>query len=258
MLKLFILMIGLNSNQAIKLKSVRMSNVKTPGMVLLKSSFNDLCQDYYMKNLDDIKTYNLFLQNSMSAIITILEKKVDIGVVKYNLKLEATYIIPGTEKFENRAFKTIARAIYKETCINDKLDEDFKKLLEEQEHYEGLGSGYTLDKIDGLLLSINKYSPIGGSSYIELPEEINKRKATINVQNYNDNMCFKYSILSKFVHVHPYRLSSHYDKLNDKYNFSVVTYPVLLKDVKIFEKHNPGVSINIYGIKKSIKTMKTM
>lgn len=43
------------------------------------------------------------------------------------------------------------------------MEEDFKKLLEEQEQYEGLGSGYTLYKIDGILLSINKYNPIGVS-----------------------------------------------------------------------------------------------
>lgn len=198
-------MLGLNYNYAKRLKTIRMNHVKTSGIVLIKSTFNGLCEDYFMKNLDDIKTYNLFLKQSMPEIIDILQKKVDIGVVKFNLKLESTYIIPDTDKIENRAFKTTARAIFMETCLTEVLEEDFKKLLEEQEQYEGLGSGYTLDKIDGLLLSINKFNPIGGSTYIELPDEINKRKATINVQNFEDDKCFKYSILSKFVDVNPNR-----------------------------------------------------
>lgn len=32
----------------------------------------------------------------------------------------------------------------------------------------------------------------------------------------------------------------------------------MLKDVKIFEKRNPGVSVNVYGLKKGTKTMKNI
>lgn len=73
-----------------------MNEVKTLGMVLTKSAFNGICEDYFLKNLDDINTYSLFLKHSMPEIINILQKKVDICTAKFNLKHESTYIIPET------------------------------------------------------------------------------------------------------------------------------------------------------------------
>lgn len=82
------------------------------------------------------------------------------------MKLETTCIIPEKSIVENRAFKTSAREIYLETCLDEILEEDFLKMLEKQEQYNSVGSGYILDKIDRLLLSVNKFTPLGGSSYI--------------------------------------------------------------------------------------------
>lgn len=70
-----------------------------------------------------------------------------------------TYIIPETPIIKNRAFKTSARPIYLDTCLDKILKEGFLKMLEEQEQYDNVGSCYTLDKIDGLLLSVNKFRP---------------------------------------------------------------------------------------------------
>ena len=39
-----------------------------------------------------------------------------------------------------------------------------------------------------------KFNQLGGSSYIELPEWIKKKRACINIEN-KDNRCFLYSIL---------------------------------------------------------------
>lgn len=40
------------------------------------------------------------------------------------------------------------------------------------------------------------------------------------------------------------------------FNFSNLSFPVPLKDVHIFEKNNPGVSVNIFSFKKGEKTFK--
>lgn len=87
-----------------------------------------------------------------------------------------------------------------------------------------------------------------------MPEEIQNKKATINVRNESDKKCFKYSILEKYIKSNSHRLSKEYDGLNDKYNFSNLT--VLLKDVNIFKRQNRGVSINVYGFQISIQTIK--
>jgi len=89
------------------------------------------------------------------------------GPIKFGLKLEATYGIPNNSIEENRTFKTNARELYQESDIHLLLKEEFQKLLLEEEEYAGKGSGYTLLSIDGILINVNKFKPIGGSFYIK-------------------------------------------------------------------------------------------
>ena len=56
------------------------------------------------------------------------------------------------------------------------------------------GSGYVVDNIFMHSLKINKYSPLSAKSFIPLMPEIANRKATINIQNKNDNKCFMYCL----------------------------------------------------------------
>jgi hypothetical protein len=98
----------------------------------------------------------------------------------------------------NRAFKTSARAIFNDTYIEEIIDKMFVKISTEEDEYQGKGSGFTLEMIDGLLLDVYTYTPMGGSSYIELPKDIIAKKAMINPHN-TDYQCFKWVILSKHV-----------------------------------------------------------
>lgn len=54
--------------------------------------------------------------------------------------------------------------------------------------------------------------------------------------NTNDNKCFQYSILSKFIIIHPQRLSLQNDALAKKYDFSDITFPVLLQNILNLKK----------------------
>ena len=45
-------------------------------------------------------------------------------------------------------------------------------------------------------ISISKYNPLAGTSYIKLPKTLeHPRKGLINIQNIDDNKCFKWSIV---------------------------------------------------------------
>lgn len=94
-----------------------------------------------------------------------------------------SYIIPNTNIIANKAFKTISRPLLLENDINSMLNNDFAK---EEEEMLLKGSSFSLNKIDSILVNINKYTLIGGSSYISLPKIIEDRKATINI-HYHDN-----------------------------------------------------------------------
>ena len=54
----------------------------------------------------------------------------------------------------------------------------------------GKGSGYIINSVIDHNVSISKYNPLYGSSYIQLPKELDHpRKGFINIQNIGDNEC---------------------------------------------------------------------
>lgn len=237
-----------NSSIADRNKSMRMTTTK-PGFNKYKTIFNGLCTFYFKKNLNRINNYDTFLEESRSQIINLLKNHVQEGPVKYCIKLESTFIIPNTEKIENRAFKTSSRTLVLADDINELLQLDYDKLKNEEQEMALKGSSFSLDSIDGIMLNVNKYRPLGGASYIPLPTFIENKKATINVQN-SDNKCFQYSILSKFIKSsNPHRPSKEYEELENKYNFTQMDFPVKLQDIKKFENINKNVSINVYTVK---------
>lgn len=108
------------------------------------------------------------------------------------------------------------------------------------------GSGFSLTRIEELLVQVNEFQPIAGSSYIDLPTILKKKNAIINVRNY-DYQCFKYAILSA---LHPAKSNpcrvSHYTPFSNELRFDGMKFPVQMKDVAKFESLNPSISINVY------------
>ena len=71
--------------------------------------------------------------------------------------------------------------------------------------YSGKGSGWIIDSVIDHNISISKYNPLAGSSYIKLSKELDHpRKGLINIQNTDNNECFKWCL---FRHLNP---SDHY------------------------------------------------
>jgi hypothetical protein len=106
--------------------------------------------------------------------------------------------------------------------------------------------------IHGLELRINRYRPLRGSTFIELPSLSKNRKAVINVKN-NDEFCFMYAILAKYVAMHPERISNYRSgqalkpEFESLYDWNCVEYPVDISHIIKFEKSN-RISINVFGL----------
>ena len=70
------------------------------------------------------------------------------------------------------------------------LDQSFQEILYRIDNWINQGSGWIVESMDGFYLNVSSYSPLIGSTYIELPDELkNSRKGLINIQN-DDNKCF--------------------------------------------------------------------
>jgi len=176
--------------------------------------------------------------------------------IKFNLKLESNYNRPNVENSsENRAFKTSAREIYEASNFEAIVDESFTKLLAEEETYCSRGSGFTLQSIDSLLLGVYKYTPMSGSSYIELPKSVADKRAIINPEN-NDQQCFKWAILAKHVTgENKFRISKNYTDHEDL-SFEDISFPTSLRDILKFEKNYLNVSVNVYELENKLQPPK--
>ncbi|CAI6359127.1 unnamed protein product [Macrosiphum euphorbiae] len=96
-----------------------------------------------------------------------------------------------------------------------------------------------------------------GSSYIELPAYIDRKRGTINPQN-NDQQCFKWAILARHVvdnlsDKYKYCVGKNYTQHEAKYNFDDISFPTPLSDISKFEKNNPNVTVNVYGLDKKFQ-----
>lgn len=138
------------------------------------------------------------MEISRKLIQDLLFNNVQDSPIKYCSKTEATNIISNTNISENKTVKKMCRPLFLKNYINIMLDDDFAEVLQEEEEMLLKVSRFSLYKIDGILVNINKYKLIGGSSYIPLPKIINDRNATINIHNHN-NECFIYSVLTTYV-----------------------------------------------------------
>lgn len=122
--------------------------------------------------------------------------------------------------------------------------------------FESQGSGWSLSDIIELCVNNNKYVCFSGSSYISLPKDIKKKKAIINVDN-QDQKCFVWSVLSALLNKrtkkkpikNPQRVS-YYKHMIHELDLTDIVYPVSLDQIKIFEKNNPTISINVYMYEK--------
>ncbi|KAL4091521.1 hypothetical protein QTP88_026196 [Uroleucon formosanum] len=230
-----------------------MLRVNTPGFIEIESSLSRTIVWYFRKNIDNIASYRAFLNSIEYELIAKLRESVRINPVKYNLKLEATYDIPNLHNSaQNRAFKTSARELYAHSNIEALIDRDFSALLAEEDCYAGKYSGFTLSHIDGLLLGVYEYTPMGGSSYLPLPESILNREAVVNPQNI-DRQCFKWAILAKHVLRDRTRVGANYRREEHRYDFSALSTPTPVCEIKVFEKSNPDTSVNVYGVRKCVK-----
>ena len=116
------------------------------------------------------------------------------------------------------------------------------------DNFVSVGSGWKVHHVMSLSISFARYRPVPGSSYIPTANELLRKQAVLNIQNFDDNYCIHYAILA---HIHP--LSSvnnptrnyKYIKFMSELNYEELEFPLKITDVPTLEKMIPGISINV-------------
>ncbi|CAC5368819.1 unnamed protein product [Mytilus coruscus] len=105
------------------------------------------------------------------------------------------------------------------------LNEAFQKMNASLEEFIHKGSDWVVKKIISLEVNTVKYSPIAGSSYMELPTNLRFSGGLVNVKN-EDHKCFLWSILAG---LHPAQRNPnqvlHYRKYEHSMDLTGIDFP---------------------------------
>ena len=95
-------------------------------------------------------------------------------------------------KYENFYSSSKAEIIINESDI----DVFYTTIIKNIQRSSGKGSGWIIDLVIDHTISISKYNPFAGNSYIKLPKELDHpRKGLINIQNIDDKDCFNWCLV---------------------------------------------------------------
>lgn len=185
-----------------------------------------------------------FLKNSKAIIHLKFSNIIESFIhVKVNCTLLATFVLH--EVTEQKYFHTVNQILQGLSDLNQWYDDICSAMATQIEEFQERDSSWALKTIDSLLININKYSPMLGSSYIDLPSDVRQKKAVINVRN-NDNACFAWACVSALVKVkhNPQRVDN-YPCYKTVLNFDRLCFPIELKHIPKFESLN-NLRIHVY------------
>ena len=109
------------------------------------------------------------------------------------------------------------------------------------------GSKFVFDSVDLLYYHLQKIGLKRGRLYIDSPEWLKNKKATINPKN-NDGNCFQYALTVALnyqnIEKNPQKILKN-KPFTDQYNWKGIDFPSHSKDWKKFQQNNKTIALNI-------------
>ena len=155
---------------------------------------------------------------------------------------------------KNGYFHSTTDLIINETDIKLAIQASQQQILNKIAQWISEGSGWTIQSIENHYINIVNYSPLKGSSYIKLPQELrNSAKGLINMKN-KDNECFRWCHIR---HLNPQdkdpqRIKKTDKQYIEKLDYSSIEFPVTVKQINKIEKQN-NICINLFGYEEKQK-----
>ena len=216
------------------------------------------------------KSYGIELQDSLNPLNHFTKTKAlveshledllkDMKGFKFIETLEVTFeretIDSKTGKhvsiYKTAFFNGRAKTITKPNDIEPELNMSRQEILNAIDKWVSEGSGWVIDSINNHHINVTTYKPLHGSSYIELPIELqNSAKGFINIKN-RDDECFRWCHIR---HLNPQKKDPQRIKKEDKrliegLNYEGIEFPVSQKHYNKVEKQNSN-RINLFGYGK--------
>ena len=113
----------------------------------------------------------------------------------------------------------------------------------------GKASGWVINSVIDHNVSILKYNPLADSNYIKLPKELDhSSKGLINIQNIDDNDCFKWCLV-RYLHLvdhHPERITKSDKDCARELHFKDMKVPIKIRCIHKIEKKT-SIGISVFG-----------
>ena len=156
----------------------------------------------------------------------------------------------GKRKVQQPYFASKPYTILSQHDIENAIDKGHQAIDAQMDKWTKEGSGWVVTRVLCLYVNISKYTPLKGSSYMELPKYLKKKEAIINVRN-QDNECLKWALLSARhpVKKNAQRVTKYKDHENEL-NFTGIEFPTPLNQIPNVE-HQNNLSINVFGYSES-------
>ena len=212
------------------------------------------------------KSFNIELRDNKDPLVQLQESRKAIEYLfnnqlkifkgfKYVETLQVKFIkfSNGQKTEKNGFFNSKADLILNNTNIQASLQISKQYILNIISQWVSEGSGWTVESIESHHLNIVNYSPLKGSSYIELPPEIKKSKGLINIKN-EDNECFRWCHIRHLnpQNKNPQRIKKIDKNLIKQLDYSNIEFPVTVKQINKIEKQN-DIRINLFGYEEKQK-----
>ena len=207
-------------------------NVNTPDLLQLSTDMKDKIKDsvkYFQQENHTLKFY-----------ITVKARFAKEDLIDHETEGVEHYLFGG------------ARILFREEDFTPNYTESWDKIFGEVEKFESNGSGFKLEVIENVQLTLAKYTPIFGSSYMELPHWVKHKLAVINVKNFDDDYCFLYAVLSCLSNQEFRNKDEELRFLRGRLHtlkYDGIEMPMRVDDVDKFERLNK-LTINIYSLNK--------
>ncbi|XP_046806483.1 uncharacterized protein LOC124419814 [Lucilia cuprina] len=184
--------------------------------------------------------------------------KPNIGL-KFNVELHALYAQPNLDDLENtpldvKSFQTKMKEIFDISEFEVK----FTNNIDFTKNGGVSGKRRWLD-FSTINKSCSKYKQVSTTEGFILyitTQKLLMKNACVNVKN-NDEFCFKWAVISAIVNLETkanrtsiYKVNILSKNINLKgycLNFNGLSFPLIIKDITIFEENNPCISINVFG-----------
>ena len=140
------------------------------------------------------------------------------------------------------------------TLKKSKLDGTvFSEILFRLDNWINEGSGWVIERVNNQYLNISQYAPLVGSSFIELPKELNNPKKGLKNLRNKDDKCFMWCHVRHLTPVsdNASRIKKVDRKIASALDYDKVEFPVKVKDVGVIEDKNE-VCINVFSYEDKI------